>query len=72
VDVDRNFVIWNADRLGKGKRIYLIAAYNFWRDLSAGLFLGKAFSNIFRSSTPRVRFVLTYDFLKALKRADIM
>jgi hypothetical protein len=73
VDIDRHYVNWNSDRLGKGKRIFLAASYNFWREFSAGVFAGKAFCNSFPvNNAARFDFIVSYDFLKALKRADIL
>jgi len=73
VDIDRHYVNWNSDRLGKGKRVFLFASYNFWREFSAGVFAGKAFCNSFPvGNAARFDFIVSYDFLKALKRADIL
>lgn len=73
VDIDRNFVNWNADKLGKGKRVFITASYNFWREFSVGVFAGKAFSNDFPViNAARYDLVIAYDFLKALKRVDIL
>ncbi len=73
VDVDRNFVNWNADKLGRGKRVFLTASYNFWREFSAMLFAGKAFSNDFPViNAARYDLVISYDFMKALKKAEIL
>lgn len=73
VGIDRHFRDWNADKLGKGNRIYLIASYNFWREFSANLFLGKAFANDFPViNAGRYDLSITYDFLRALKRAAVL
>ncbi len=72
-DVDKNYVNWNADRMGKGRRLYIAATYNFWREFSAGVYATRAFANDFRlASANRFDLLLTYDILKALKRADIL
>ncbi len=73
VHVDRYYLNWNSDRLGRGNRFYLVASYNFWREFSANFFAGKAFSNDFPvSNAARFDFVLSYDFLRALKRHEIL
>jgi hypothetical protein len=73
VNIDRNYLNLNSDRLGRGKRFFLIATYNFWREFSAGLFAGKAFSNNFSvSNAARFDFLISYDFVKALKRHEIL
>jgi hypothetical protein len=73
IDIDQHYVNWNADRLGKGRRAFIFASYNFWREFSAGFFAGKAFANSFPvNNATRFDFMILYDFLKALKRADIL
>ncbi len=72
-DVDKNYVNWNADRMGKGRRLYIAATYNFWREFSAGVYATRAFANDFKlASANRFDLILMYDILKALKRADIL
>ena len=73
IDIDQHYVNWNADRLGKGRRAFIFASYNFWREFSAGFFASKAFANSFPvNNATRFDFMILYDFLKALKRADIL
>jgi hypothetical protein len=73
VDIDKGFVNWNADKLGKGKRVFMTANYNFWREFSAIVFAGKAFSNDFPViNAARFDLILSYDFLRALQRANLM
>ncbi len=73
VDIDKDFVPWNADKLGKGKRVFMTASYNFWREFSANIFAGKAFSSDFPViNAGRYDLAITYDFLKALKKANIL
>jgi len=73
VDIDRYFPDWNSDKLGRGKRIYLIAAYNFWQDFTVALFAGKAFSGDFPViNAARFDCAVTYDVLKALKRSGVL
>jgi hypothetical protein len=73
VDIDQYYLDWNADRLGKGKRIFVAASYNFWREFSAGVFANKAFWNSFPvNNASRFDLIVAYDFLKALKRAHIL
>jgi hypothetical protein len=73
VHIDQHYVNWNADRLGKGKRLFIAASYNFWREFSAGVTANKAFYNSFPViNATRFDLILTYDFLKALKRAEIL
>jgi hypothetical protein len=73
VDIDGSFTDWNADKLGRGKRVFVTASYNFWREFSANIFAGKAFSNDFAViNAARYDFVIAYDFLKALKKAHYL
>ncbi len=73
IDIDKDYVSWNADRVGKGRRLYIAATYNFWKDFSAQLYVTRAFNNNFNlSSANRFDLIVMYDFLKALKRADII
>jgi hypothetical protein len=73
VHVDRYFADWNADKLGRGKRVFVNASYNFWREFSANLFAGKAFSNDFAViNAARYDIVIAYDFLKALRKAGLL
>jgi hypothetical protein len=73
VDIDRYFPAWNADKLGRGKRVYLSVAYNIWQDFTVTFFAGKAFSNDF-PVVNAVRFdcAVIYDVLKALKRSGLL
>jgi hypothetical protein len=73
VDIDQDYPNWNADRLGKGKRVFIAANYNFWREFSAIVFAGKAFANDFPViNAARFDLILSYDFLRALQRANLM
>ena len=72
-DIDQYYVNWNADRMGKGRRLYIAATYNFWREFSAGVYATRAFANDFKlANEARFDLILTYDILKALKKADII
>lgn len=73
VNVDRYYVNLNSDKLGRGRRLYVNVSYNFWRDFSALFFAGKAFANDFPvNNAARIDFAIMYDFLKVLKRAEIL
>lgn len=73
VDIDRYYLNWNSDRLGRGKRFYVMASYNFWREFSANFFAGKAFlTNFPVNNAARFDFVLSYDFLRVLRRHEIL
>lgn len=73
VDIDKDYVNWNADRLGRGKRVFMAANYNFWREFSAIVFAGKAFANDFPViNAARFDLILSYDFLRALQRANLL
>jgi hypothetical protein len=73
VDIDKNYPNWNADRLGKGKRLFVAANYNFWREFSAIFFAGKAFANDFPViNAARYDLILSYDFMRALQRANLI
>jgi hypothetical protein len=71
-NVDQNYGTLNSDRLGKGKRLFLGATYNFYRDFSLGGGTTKAFGNDFPvPNAARAELILMYDFQKALKRAKV-
>jgi hypothetical protein len=71
-NIDQNYGSLNADRLGKGKRLFLISSYNFYREFSLGGMATKAFDNDFPvPNAARVEVILLYDFQKALKRAGV-
>jgi hypothetical protein len=73
VNVDQYYRNPNSDRLGRGKRFFIIATYNFWREFSAGFFAGKAFATSYPvNNAARFDFVISYDFLRALKRHEIL
>ena len=73
VDIDKYYVNLNADRMGKGRRLYFVATYNFWRDFSAGVYATRAFLNDFPlSNEARFDLILTYDIVKGLKRGGIL
>jgi hypothetical protein len=73
VDIDRYFPVLNADKLGRGKRVYLSAAYNFWQDFTVTIFAGKAFANDFPVvNAARFDCALTYDVMRALKRSRLL
>ncbi len=73
VNVDQHYINLNSDRLGRGKRIYLIVNYYFWRDFSFGIFAGKAFSTDYVvANAARYDFSISYDVARALKRAHIL
>jgi hypothetical protein len=72
-DIDEDYGGLNADRMGKGRRLYIVATYNFWREFSAGVYATRAFSNDFAlRNQARYDLILTYDVPKALKRAHIL
>jgi len=73
VDVDKDYPNWNADRLGRGKRLFVAANYNFWREFSAIVFAGKALANDFPViNAARYDLILSYDFMRALQRARLI
>jgi hypothetical protein len=71
-DIDPFYGIWNTDRMGRGKRIFLTPKVNLWRELSFSFYFTQAFDNDFPvTNQTRFDFILNYDFQKTLHRAGI-
>ncbi len=73
LSIDQDYGSWNADRLGRGRRIYFSPKIPLWREFVLAGFFTQAFANDFPVAI-RTRFeiILTYDFQKSLHRAGIL
>ena len=73
VRIDPNNTLLNADRMGRGSRVYIAANYRLWRDLNAAFYATKAYGDMYHvTKAARYDLVLLYDFMKALKRNRIL
>jgi hypothetical protein len=73
VNIDKDYLNWNSDRMGKGRRMYVSATYSIWREFSVAGYATRAFLNDFPVHTQtRFDLIVLYDIQKALKRASIL
>jgi hypothetical protein len=73
VRIDPNNTLLNADRMGRGSRVYVTANYRLWRDFTAAFYATKAYGDMYNvTKAARYDLILTYDFMKALKRNRLL
>lgn len=67
--IDRDGGTYNADRLGRGKRLFLNASYNILPEFGVHIFVTQALDNPYPiSNKTRFDFIISYNILKSLQR----